>query len=139
MWSSTPAIFASLADRLVDDHQRKNLVAVRQTDDVLAVDLSKADYIVLSRPDRYGKTGWYGADPAVFAQLKSVIETGIAPSATSVVSPKSSDLGCLRHQVDRREVELWKSPGPRRPPGEKRNRCAELLPFDGGPEPEARR
>jgi NADP-dependent 3-hydroxy acid dehydrogenase YdfG len=34
---------------------------------------------VLSRPERYGKTGWYGADPAVFAQLKSVIETGIDP------------------------------------------------------------
>ena len=34
---------------------------------------------VLSRPDRYAKTGWYGADPAVFAQLKSVIETGIDP------------------------------------------------------------
>lgn len=34
---------------------------------------------VLSRPDRYAKTGWYGADPAVFAQLKAVIETGIDP------------------------------------------------------------
>jgi NADP-dependent 3-hydroxy acid dehydrogenase YdfG len=34
---------------------------------------------VLSRPERYGKTGWYRADPAVFAQLKSVIETGIDP------------------------------------------------------------
>ncbi|HEY4115189.1 MAG TPA: SDR family NAD(P)-dependent oxidoreductase [Rhizomicrobium sp.] len=34
---------------------------------------------VLSRPDRYAKTGWYGNDPAVFAHLKSVIETGIDP------------------------------------------------------------
>jgi NADP-dependent 3-hydroxy acid dehydrogenase YdfG len=34
---------------------------------------------VLSRPDRYGKTGYYGADKEVFARLKSVIETGIDP------------------------------------------------------------
>ncbi len=34
---------------------------------------------VLSRPDRYGKTGYYGADPQVFARLKAVIETGIEP------------------------------------------------------------
>ena len=34
---------------------------------------------VLSRQGRYGKTGWYGNDPAVFAQLKAVIETGIDP------------------------------------------------------------
>jgi hypothetical protein len=48
------AAFVKLADRLVDDHQRKNLVAVQQTDDVLAVDLSKADYVVLARPERFG-------------------------------------------------------------------------------------
>jgi NADP-dependent 3-hydroxy acid dehydrogenase YdfG len=34
---------------------------------------------VLSRPERYAKTGWYGNDPVVFAHLKSVIETGIDP------------------------------------------------------------
>jgi NAD(P)-dependent dehydrogenase (short-subunit alcohol dehydrogenase family) len=34
---------------------------------------------VLSRPERYGRTGYYGADPEVFKRLKSVIETGIDP------------------------------------------------------------
>jgi len=34
---------------------------------------------VLSRPGRYGQTGYYGADPEVFKRLKSVIETGIDP------------------------------------------------------------
>ena len=34
---------------------------------------------VLSRPHRYERTGYYGADPAVFKRLKSVIETGIEP------------------------------------------------------------
>ncbi len=34
---------------------------------------------VLSRPDRYGKTGYYGADQEVFKRLKAVIETGIDP------------------------------------------------------------
>jgi short-subunit dehydrogenase len=34
---------------------------------------------VLSRPDRYRHTGYYGADPEVFKRLKAVIETGIDP------------------------------------------------------------
>jgi NADP-dependent 3-hydroxy acid dehydrogenase YdfG len=34
---------------------------------------------VLSRPDRYGQTGYYGNDPERFKQLKAVIETGIDP------------------------------------------------------------
>ena len=34
---------------------------------------------VLSRPDRYGQTGYYGADPEVFKRLKSVIEGGFDP------------------------------------------------------------
>jgi NAD(P)-dependent dehydrogenase (short-subunit alcohol dehydrogenase family) len=34
---------------------------------------------VLSRPDRYRSTGYYGADPEVFKRLKAVIETGIDP------------------------------------------------------------
>jgi NAD(P)-dependent dehydrogenase (short-subunit alcohol dehydrogenase family) len=34
---------------------------------------------VLSRPGRYGQTGYYGADPEVFKRLKSVIEWGIDP------------------------------------------------------------
>ncbi len=33
----------------------------------------------LSRPERYAATGYYWDDPAMFAQLKSVIETGIEP------------------------------------------------------------
>jgi NAD(P)-dependent dehydrogenase (short-subunit alcohol dehydrogenase family) len=34
---------------------------------------------VLSRPQRYGSTGYYGADPETFRRLKSVIESGIEP------------------------------------------------------------
>jgi hypothetical protein len=34
---------------------------------------------VLTRPSRFGETGYYGADPAMFAQLKSVIEGGFDP------------------------------------------------------------
>jgi NAD(P)-dependent dehydrogenase (short-subunit alcohol dehydrogenase family) len=34
---------------------------------------------VLSRPKRYGSTGYYGADPATFRRLKAVIESGIDP------------------------------------------------------------
>jgi NADP-dependent 3-hydroxy acid dehydrogenase YdfG len=34
---------------------------------------------VLCRPERYAETGYYKNDPAVFAQLKAVIETGIDP------------------------------------------------------------
>jgi len=34
---------------------------------------------VLARPDRYARTGYYGADPEVFKRLKSVIESGIDP------------------------------------------------------------
>lgn len=34
---------------------------------------------VLSRPARYAKTGYYGADPEVFKRLKTVIESGFDP------------------------------------------------------------
>ena len=34
---------------------------------------------VLSRPDRYGSTGYYGADPEMFKQLKAVISGGFDP------------------------------------------------------------
>jgi NAD(P)-dependent dehydrogenase (short-subunit alcohol dehydrogenase family) len=34
---------------------------------------------VLSRPGRYAETGYYGADPERFKQLKAVIETGFDP------------------------------------------------------------
>jgi NADP-dependent 3-hydroxy acid dehydrogenase YdfG len=34
---------------------------------------------VLSRPDRYAATGYYGADPETFKRLKSVIEGGFDP------------------------------------------------------------
>ncbi len=34
---------------------------------------------VLSRPDRYARTGYYGADPEVFKRLKAVIEGGFDP------------------------------------------------------------
>jgi NAD(P)-dependent dehydrogenase (short-subunit alcohol dehydrogenase family) len=34
---------------------------------------------VLSRPGKYGSTGYYGADPEVFKRLKGVIESGFDP------------------------------------------------------------
>jgi NAD(P)-dependent dehydrogenase (short-subunit alcohol dehydrogenase family) len=34
---------------------------------------------VLARPDKYGNTGYYGADPEVFKQLKAVIQGGFDP------------------------------------------------------------
>ncbi len=34
---------------------------------------------VLSRPEKYGETGYYGADPEIFKRLKSVIEGGFDP------------------------------------------------------------
>jgi NAD(P)-dependent dehydrogenase (short-subunit alcohol dehydrogenase family) len=34
---------------------------------------------VLSRPERYARTGYYGADPAMFKRLKTIIESGIDP------------------------------------------------------------
>jgi NAD(P)-dependent dehydrogenase (short-subunit alcohol dehydrogenase family) len=34
---------------------------------------------VLSRPGKYGQTGYYGADPEVFKRLKAVIEGGFEP------------------------------------------------------------
>jgi NAD(P)-dependent dehydrogenase (short-subunit alcohol dehydrogenase family) len=34
---------------------------------------------VLSRPDKYGQTGYYGADPQVFKRLQSVLEGGFDP------------------------------------------------------------
>jgi NAD(P)-dependent dehydrogenase (short-subunit alcohol dehydrogenase family) len=34
---------------------------------------------VVSRPERYAQTGYYGRDPAVFARLKAVIEGGFDP------------------------------------------------------------
>jgi NAD(P)-dependent dehydrogenase (short-subunit alcohol dehydrogenase family) len=34
---------------------------------------------VLSRPGKYGSTGYYGADPEVFKRLKAVIESGFDP------------------------------------------------------------
>ncbi len=34
---------------------------------------------VLARPEKYGQTGYYGADPEVFKRLKSVIEGGFDP------------------------------------------------------------
>jgi NAD(P)-dependent dehydrogenase (short-subunit alcohol dehydrogenase family) len=36
---------------------------------------------VLARPDRYGDSGYYGADPETFKRLKSVIEGGFDPVA----------------------------------------------------------
>lgn len=37
------------------------------------------DKSVLSRPERYAQTGYYGADPETFRRLKSVIADGIDP------------------------------------------------------------
>jgi NAD(P)-dependent dehydrogenase (short-subunit alcohol dehydrogenase family) len=56
---------------------------------------------VLSRPQRYGSTGYYGADPATFQRLKSVIESGIDPV----------DLGRIVLAAVRRN-EFWILPYP---------------------------
>lgn len=56
---------------------------------------------VLSRPDRYGSTGYYGADPQVFRQLKAVIEGGFDPV----------DLGRIVLEAVRRN-EFWILPYP---------------------------
>lgn len=56
---------------------------------------------VLSRPERYGRTGYYGADPETFKRLKSVIETGIDPL----------DLGRIVLEAVRRN-DFWILPYP---------------------------
>ena len=56
---------------------------------------------VLSRPERYGSTGYYGADPQVFKQLKAVIEGGFDPV----------DLGRIVLEAVRRN-EFWILPYP---------------------------
>lgn len=56
---------------------------------------------VLSRPGRYGSTGYYGADPQVFRQLKAVIEGGFDPV----------DLGRIVLEAVRRN-EFWILPYP---------------------------
>ncbi len=56
---------------------------------------------VLSRPDRYPRTGYYGADPEVFKRLKAIIETGIDPV----------DLARIVVQAVRRN-EFWILPYP---------------------------
>lgn len=56
---------------------------------------------VLSRPERYGQTGYYGNDPERFAQLKAVIETGIDPA----------DLARIVHEAVKRN-DFWILPYP---------------------------
>ncbi len=56
---------------------------------------------VLSRPDRYQETGYYGADPEIFARLKAVIAEGIDPV----------DLGRIVLAAVRRN-EFWVLPYP---------------------------
>jgi NADP-dependent 3-hydroxy acid dehydrogenase YdfG len=56
---------------------------------------------VLSRPERYGQTGYYGNDPERFAQLKAVIETGIDPL----------DLARIVHEAVKRN-DFWILPYP---------------------------
>ncbi|MGZ5931185.1 MAG: SDR family oxidoreductase, partial [Rhizomicrobium sp.] len=56
---------------------------------------------VLSRPERYGQTGYYGNDPERFAQLKAVIETGIDPV----------DLARIVHEAVKRN-DFWILPYP---------------------------
>ncbi len=56
---------------------------------------------VLSRPERYGSTGYYGADPETFKRLKSVIESGIDPL----------DLGRIVLEAVRRN-DFWILPYP---------------------------
>lgn len=56
---------------------------------------------VLSRPARYANTGYYGPDPAIFTQLKAVIESGIDPV----------DLARIALEAIRRD-EFWILPFP---------------------------
>lgn len=56
---------------------------------------------VLSRPQRYGSTGYYGADPETFKRLKAVIESGIDPV----------DLGRIVLEAVRRN-DFWILPYP---------------------------
>ena len=56
---------------------------------------------VLSRPERYGQTGYYRNDPERFAQLKAVIETGIDPV----------DLARIVHEAVKRN-DFWILPYP---------------------------
>lgn len=56
---------------------------------------------VLSRPQRYGSTGYYGADPETFKRLKAVIESGIDPV----------DLGRIVLEAVRRN-DFWVLPYP---------------------------
>jgi len=56
---------------------------------------------VLSRPERYGTSGYYGADPEMFKRLKAVIEHGIDPI----------DLGRIVLAAVRRD-EFWILPYP---------------------------
>lgn len=56
---------------------------------------------VLSRPEKYAKTGYYGADEAVFKRLKSVIEGGFDPV----------DLGRIVHEAVKRN-DFWILPYP---------------------------
>ncbi len=56
---------------------------------------------VLARPDKYGKTGYYGADPEVFKQLKAVISGGFDPV----------DLGRVVMNAVKRD-EFWILPYP---------------------------
>jgi NAD(P)-dependent dehydrogenase (short-subunit alcohol dehydrogenase family) len=56
---------------------------------------------VVSRPDRYAQTGYYGRDPEVFARLKSVIQDGFDPV----------DLGRVVMEAVRRN-DFWILPYP---------------------------
>lgn len=65
---------------------------------------------VESRPEKYGRTGYYGRDEAVFARLKSVIESGFDPvdlgrivkraveDNTFWVLPYPEFIGTIEHQ-----------------------------------------
>jgi NADP-dependent 3-hydroxy acid dehydrogenase YdfG len=59
------------------------------------------DKSVEARPEKYGKTGYYGADPEVFARLKAVIEGGFDPV----------DLGRIVMEAVRRN-DFWILPYP---------------------------
>jgi NAD(P)-dependent dehydrogenase (short-subunit alcohol dehydrogenase family) len=59
------------------------------------------DKSVEARPEKYGQTGYYGADPEVFARLKAVIEGGFDPV----------DLGRIVMEAVRRN-DFWILPYP---------------------------
>lgn len=63
---------------------------------------------MLTRPEKYGKTGYYGADPEVFRKLKDVISHGVEPVALAehvLKAVRNNDLYVLPYPEFRDTLE----------------------------------